>query len=216
MFTVIGDVHGWFGKYEKIVKEKEYTVQLGDFGFTKEWTQLAYSDIDPSKHFIIPGNHDCYDSCFNVPHCLGNFGSVKINHTSFFFIRGGYSIDGSIRRLERKSKGKTWWHQEQLTYDEMKTCEASYQEWKPDLVITHTPPHFIIKEIGSPRIMNAFGYDSDYMCNTSGFLDCLFKLHKPKTWIFAHMHQSYVEEIDGCLFIGLGELETYDIQPSRL
>lgn len=211
MFTVIGDVHGLYSKYEEITKNKEYTVQLGDFGFTREWNKLAYSNIDPLKHVIIPGNHDCYDTCFNVNHCLDSYGDYELNGTKFYYVRGGYSIDGGVRRLERKTSGKTWWHQEQLTYLQMKYCEIDYQASKPDLMITHTPPHFIIEKIGSPRIMTAFGYDTNFMCRTSEFLQCLFDLHKPKMWTFAHMHQSFAEEIDGCLFIGLGELEQHDV-----
>lgn len=43
MVTLIGDVHGKFDQYYNIVKNKEYSIQLGDFGFTKDWLFIINS-----------------------------------------------------------------------------------------------------------------------------------------------------------------------------
>jgi len=207
---IIGDVHGLFDKYYNLVKDQKYSLQIGDFGFSREWNKLNYSGLDSKSHKVLGGNHDCYDSYPNSPYALGDFGEFTL-WDKFFFIRGGYSIDGGFRRLERSSKGKTWWGQEQLRYDQMCACEHKYSLSKPETVITHTPPNFIIQEIGSPRIMQQFGYDPDFKCQTSVFLEWLFGVHVPKKWIFAHMHKSYANEINGCLFIGLSELEVLHV-----
>ena len=202
---LIGDVHGHFDKYRRLVKKK--SIQIGDFGFSDTWTKLYYSDLRPEDHKILGGNHDDYDLMKHSPHALGDFGTYE----NFYFIRGGYSIDGSVRRLSRKQEGKSWWGNEQLGYAQMRACEDDYLAKRPKVVISHTPPNFIIQKMSSPEIMIEFGYDPDFKCQTSQFLEYLFTLHKPKFWYFGHMHKTFQDMIGGCIFIGLAPLEALDV-----
>jgi hypothetical protein len=208
---IIGDVHNDFDKYYDLVKDKESSVQLGDFG-TSAWTKLHYSDLNPNKHKVLGGNHDDYDVAPLSSYYLGDFGMCDLG---FYFIRGGYSIDGSILRLSRKREGKSWWGDEQLNYVQMRRCEDDYLAKKPKVVITHTPPNFIIQKISSPKIMEEYGYDSDFKCQTSQFLEYLFKLHQPEMWYFGHMHKTYHDMIRGSIFIGLAPLEALDVRISE-
>ena len=55
-FRVISDVHGKFDKYISIAKQAEYTIQIGDMGFTYD----ALNKLDHEKHRVLAGNHDNY------------------------------------------------------------------------------------------------------------------------------------------------------------
>jgi hypothetical protein len=52
--AIIGDIHGKKDIHENIMREYEYTLQIGDLGF-----DYSYLDsYDSSKHMFFPGNHD--------------------------------------------------------------------------------------------------------------------------------------------------------------
>lgn len=85
MISIIGDVHGKYDSYYKIVRQKDrhpYTVQLGDFGFKYD----TVKNLDGNCHKIIGGNHDNYSKIIEVPHYLGDYGHATINEVSFSFI----------------------------------------------------------------------------------------------------------------------------------
>ena len=93
MITLIGDVHGKYEKYHRILSRQEknpYTLQIGDFGFRYE----TLKNVDHTKHLILPGNHDNYDTCYNYRHFLSDYGyMVNFNGIDFFYYRGANSID---------------------------------------------------------------------------------------------------------------------------
>ena len=47
--VVIGDVHGEYDEYLKIISEHEHTVQVGDFGFDYD----VLKGVDPKKHRVV-------------------------------------------------------------------------------------------------------------------------------------------------------------------
>lgn len=201
--VLIGDVHAKFDQYIRLAEHAEYSVQLGDMGFSYE----RLEELDPNKSKFIKGNHDNHN--ISSRYELGRFGSYELNGVKFFFVSGGYSIDDGLRRQGRVLSGeKTWWHQEQLTFVEMEECKKLYLEEKPHILLSHSPCRFIINRYTDPRIIKNFGFDKDFSCQTSLFLDHLFSLHKPLCWVAGHIHCSYEERIDGCVFKGLSELET--------
>ena len=51
---IVGDVHGKFDGYINLIKDCEYSLQVGDMGFNYE--QL--SALNPSKHQFMGGNQD--------------------------------------------------------------------------------------------------------------------------------------------------------------
>ena len=82
MITVVGDIHGKFDQYYNIVKDKEYSICLGDFGFSDSWQKLHYSGLDSDKHKICKGNHDQYE--FESPYDLGNFGQITLDNKNIY------------------------------------------------------------------------------------------------------------------------------------
>ena len=198
MITVIGDVHGKYEDYHKIIRQTEkypYTIQLGDFGFKYE----TLKNVDSTKHLILPGNHDNYSMCYRYPHFLGDYGYSSLNKVEFFYYRGAYSIDRQYRTI-----GIDWWENEQVSIDQFMKARELYRQVKPNIVITHDCPETISLQM--------LRLDQRQYQNMTGWaLNELFNIHQPKLWIFGHYHQSRTMQYGDTKFVCLDELETYGI-----
>ena len=196
--TVIGDVHGKYDRYHKIIRQSEYypyTVQLGDFGFKYD----TLKNVDHTRHLVIGGNHDNMDKIIHIPHYLGDYGYTTVNGVSFFFYRGAYSIDRQYRTV-----GIDWWEDEQLSIDQFMKARELYRQIKPDIVLTHDAPVEVVPYLLPPgsRI---------YENTTSWALNELFNIHQPKIWRCGHYHKSWRMTVNGTDFRCLNELETETI-----
>ena len=217
MLTVVGDLHGKFDKYKQIVDKSNYTLQLGDSGFSSFWNKLHYSGIDPAKHKILCGNHCDYDIAPHSPYYLGDYGVATIGGVTLFFIRGGLSIDRLYRQVEHLNGGpKTYWTQEELNFSQMTSCIDAYQDARPDIVVSHVPPSCFISELtSSDKMLIDFGFHAGFRENTALFCNELLMYHQPKLWTSGHFHRSLVSHtVAGMKFVSLAELETYDILDS--
>jgi predicted phosphodiesterase len=197
-FTVIGDVHGKDDHYHKIIRRTEdhpYTLQLGDFGFRYD----TLKNVDSTRHMILPGNHDNYNSCYQYSHFLGDYGYTKHNKVEFFYYRGAYSIDYQYRTI-----GIDWWTEEQVTIDQFMKARELYRQTLPKIVITHDCPQNIAKLMLQP--------DQRIYENITGWaLNELLNIHQPDLWLFGHWHQSRTIKYGNTKFVCLDELETHDI-----
>ena len=195
--TVIGDVHGKYERYYRIIRQTElhpYTVQLGDFGF--KYNTLI--NLDPNNHKVLGGNHDNYDIIHKYPHYLGDYGIGIVGQVEFFYYRGAYSIDRQYRTV-----GIDWWENEQVSIEQFMKARELYREVKPDLVITHDAPESIVPYLLSPG-------SRLYQNMTGWALNELFNIHQPKRWRSGHFHKSWKMTINGTDFRCLNELE-YEI-----
>lgn len=215
MITIIGDCHGKYDKYYQIASKSEYSVQIGDFGFSSEWNKLNYSSLNPKNHKVIAGNHDDYDIAPNIPHYLGDYGTYELNDIKFFFIRGGLSIDKVYRVGEELSGGpKSWWSQEELNFAQMLDCLKLYKKSKPDIVLSHVPCGIYTEYIlgnKSDAILQRFKFHEGFKENHQLLGNEMIKVHKPKLWCSGHLHSSFHGVIDGVKVVGLAELESYEI-----
>lgn len=196
--TIIGDVHGKYDRYHKLIRQTDYypyTVQLGDFGFKYE----TLNNVDSTKHLIIPGNHDNYNMCYRYPHFLGDYGYTKLNGVEFFYYRGAYSVDRQYRTV-----GIDWWENEQVSIDQFMKAREFYREIKPRLVITHDCPQNI-----ASQMLNSG--DIVYENMTGWALQELLNIHEPEYWFFGHWHHSRNIKYGNTNFMCLDELETYTI-----
>lgn len=212
---VIGDVHGKHEKYFDIATEVSYSVQLGDFGISSSWNALNYSDLNPLNHKIIAGNHCDYDIAPKSPFYLGDFGLTSLGGVSFFFVRGGISID-RVNRIndEVVNNRRSWWSQEELNFKEMTNCLNLYKKVKPSIVISHCPASRFTSKILNGRsegILQAFKFHEGFRENTQLLLDQMIGAHKPDLMISGHMHSSFRGKISGVEVIGLNELEYLDL-----
>jgi len=199
MIRIIGDVHGKIQSYLNLLKGCDYSIQLGDFGFTREWEQLQ--EISGDNHKIIPGNHDNYDILFNYPHCAGNFGS-SIFDLPFFFVRGARSVDANIR-----IEGIDYWRNEELNYGELSDAISLYEKTKPAIVLSH--------DVTSYASIEMFSSPTRYKSGTVQALDDMFEIYKPKLWIFGHWHRTSYRKIGDTMFVCLGELSYLDLVKNK-
>lgn len=213
MLRIISDVHGKFDSYLKIASGAEYSLQLGDFGFSATWNKLGYSSLNPDKHKVCLGNHDDYDMAPHSPFCLGDFGEVSLGGVTAFFIRGGISIDRTYREAERINRGpRTWWSQEELSFAQMIECMKAYRRAKPSIVVSHVPCASFSKLVcPNDKILTDFGFHKGFKEATQLLGDELLKIHRPTAWFSGHLHRSMTEEINDTKFVSLSELEYLDI-----
>jgi len=201
--TLIGDVHGKYDRYYKIIRQTDrhpYTVQLGDFGFKYE----TLKNLDPNCHKVIGGNHDNYDRIAEFPHYLGDFGYTSLNNVDFFYYRGAYSIDKQFRTI-----GIDWWEQEENKIEAFMQARELYRQTKPNIVLTHDCPEFMVPQyIGVDQRL--------YQNTTSWALNELFNIHQPKIWFHGHYHVSKTTQYGDTTFVCLDELETVNVGPDGL
>jgi hypothetical protein len=204
MIRFIGDVHGKYRQYKKLIKDVPKSIQVGDMGIGfyrtdgSPVTNPPYYAMEKGEHRFIRGNHDNPSSCkkhlFWIPDGW--------SEDNMFFVGGGLSIDRGFR-----VEGYSWWKDEELSADEFMEIQEKYIETKPDIMVTHDCPEFFAQ-----RIMGAFNITKlNDPSVTRNSLQCMFEHHKPKLWIFGHWHVSIDTEVLGTRFICLKELEHKDI-----
>lgn len=197
----IGDIHGKYHEYNAIVYSSPYpTVQVGDFGIgfpLRNGTEPNFlNDYGLYlKHTFIRGNHDNPSLCkINNNWLVDGFIDNKT-----MFIGGANSIDKHSR-----IEGVSWWRDEECSYEQFQSFIDRYVVYKPEIMVTHTCPTRIAKEIFSGEIFGSFTENTfQFMFDKLG--------HRPKVWIFGHWHHSIDTIIDGTRFVCLDELETKDI-----
>jgi len=195
VIRLIGDSHQNDIQYLSLIKEVEYSIQLGDHGFTYDHLQ----NIDSTRHRVLLGNHDNYDIAHKCPNMLGNYGVLTLGGQRFFFIRGGLSIDKAWRIPH-----VSWWPQEQFTLNEEKECFEAYCAEKPDFVLSHDCPFCCYKEV----LTNSAKF---YGSTTATFLERCFNYYQPKRWVHAHFHITKRYYIGKTQFDCLDELDFIDL-----
>lgn len=206
---IIGDVHGKIKHYVNRAMESEYSIQIGDLGFNYE----GLSILDPSKHRVLAGNHDNYESRDGVfinqtSHFLGDFGELEIpNLPSIFFVRGGRSIDWLERLNNEAVWGKTFWKEEELSYAKGMEALSSYEKVKPSIMLSHECPESLIDEISCMKTWNG---EEIRPSSTSNLLQSMFEAHKPTIWLFGHHHRHFKATFNTTTFICLPELDYFD------
>lgn len=202
----IGDVHGKYGPYKKIIKDCPWSIQVGDMGvgFLKEdrVDERKYFANPPfdkmkGKHFFIRGNHDNPDVCKKHQMCIPD-GLVFQN---MMFIGGAISIDRASRTI-----GYDWWPDEELLYTELQELVDKFIKTKPEIMITHTCPH----DLGI-ELIRRLGFSGKEKDRTSLAFQEMWSAHSPKLWVFGHYHLSFDQTINNTRFICLNELEYKDI-----
>ena len=202
---IIGDVHGKYGKYLHLTDGAEYSIQLGDMGFSYNHMK----DLNPLNHTFFGGNHDNYDKINTVSHCHGNFGGRHLGNSAdgpifeYFIVRGAYSVDKKYRTI-----GIDWWAEEELNRDQAERCIKNFAQMKPEIVISHDCPASVVPEF----MTNDWKLEKSF---TGALLDVMFEVHRPKLWIFGHHHQNKTIVKDGTKFICLDELSFIDLDTEK-
>lgn len=181
----IGDVHGKFNLYKKVISNLPESIQLGDMGIG-----FGIDHLFPNNppHMFIRGNHDNPSLCNKLESHLGDFGIYK----DIFYFAGACSIDKARRTI-----GLDWWEDEELNYTQMTELVKLYESVKPSIVCSHEAPKCVFPEFRAN--------------STSNCMDYLIDLHKPDIWVFGHHHKSFDFKHNDIRFVGLNELEVFSL-----
>lgn len=198
----IGDVHGKFNQYHKIIENEPESIQVGDMGVgfyryfggeLKPASNPSFDKMSRGNHRFIRGNHDNPQVCRNQHYWIPD-GHVE---NDMMFIGGAYSIDKAYR-----TEGHDWWPDEELSPKEFESVLEKYKQVKPKIMVTHDCPWYVYPYIHSHHI-----HDNDAI--TPKYFDKFFMAHQPEIWIHGHHHIPSDKIIEGTRFICLQELGTF-------
>ena len=203
---LLGDIHSKYSGYLNLIKEAEYSIQLGDFGFNYD----ILESVDSNKHRVILGNHETVHTDNNgeliksCEHILDNFGVIKTNSNipDMFYIRGGHSIDKFYR-----TEGVDWFKDEELTYFQMLKAVEYYAINKPKIVISHETPASMIPYVANPN----FNHLKLKPSATAIMLEEMYRIHQPDFWFHAHYHLNKWYKPDHTNFFCIDELSYIDL-----
>jgi hypothetical protein len=215
----IGDVHGRYEQYKRIIAEVPKSVQLGDMevGFRSilgRSGQHCYPNppLDAmvrGDHRFIRGNHDNPGACRKHSQWIadGHF------ENGMMFVGGAISIDRASR-----IEDYTWWRDEELSADELKRMIVLYIERKPRIMVTHDCPEEVASVVLS-RVPLLGSNRQDFPSRTRHAFQEMWAAHSPELWIFGHYHMSFDHVLrggreTGTRFICLAELEFRDLEIS--
>lgn len=205
MPVFIGDTHGKYDQYKRIIKQYKDTIQVGDMGvgFRKfphgEWQANPPHELMVTQNAtFIRGNHDNPHVCKRHSQWIADGRVVG----DMMFIGGGLSIDKKYR-IEDYS----WWPEEELSQEEMWRIAEIYAAAKPRIMVTHEAPTSAAKAIHG-------SHHFEDNSRTRQFLEVLFRNnnHRPEVWVHGHHHISKDHVIDGTRFVCLAELEVKEIK----
>jgi len=205
----IGDVHGKFNRYKKLVKEVPVSIQVGDMGVGFRYDggvfEGEFYDNPPhyamvqGNHRFIRGNHDNPGVCRNHSQWIPD-GTVE---GDMMFIGGAVSIDRALRR-----EGYSWWADEELSIEELNVLVDKYIEVRPRIMVTHECPEQVA---GLLSVHNHQKMYPEWSSRTRQALQAMWSAHSPELWIFGHWHNHFDQVLNGTRFICLAELETIDL-----
>lgn len=207
-YRLIGDVHGKYKQYKKIIAERPNTIQVGDMGVGFRHTQgpregqfqqnPPHYAMCAGYHRFIRGNHD------NPAECKKHSQWISDGHVEddIMFVGGADSIDKQWR-----IKDYTYWEDEELSTEEFINIKKVYEFAKPRAMITHTAPTeatstLLARVMGEERIGTPTRSEDEFQQ--------LLAIHRPELWVFGHWHHSFDWTIDGTRYVCLAELEYRD------
>jgi len=207
----VGDSHNLDNYYLSIIKDHEYSLQVGDLGLN--YSKLRSANVNWCKNRAIAGNHDNYQTdspehFAKQPFFLGNYGLYVVDGKQIFYMRGGWSIDWYWRQEQQKQGGEPiWWEDEELFIEECDKAISLYTELKPDLVVTHECPLEIVQHVTDPTFVRRFGFTSGVIpTRTNQTLQTMFDIHQPAMWIFGHYHQRKEVSVKNTNFVCLDQI----------
>lgn len=186
----LGDTHGSFHALETLIKQNpcDVYIHVGDFGFEG---RHYIPDEFPIDLRILQGNHDNPDKLFNHKHFVQNGSSFTLGDHSVFCLGGAESY----LRPPTPFGCHTRYENEECSQEDLDKYLQYYMDIKPDVLITHTPPHYPYFSELFPRFRHKI------VSRTAYAIGAMLRYHKPKYHIFGHMHESVCRTIDGVTFV---------------
>lgn len=197
----IGDVHGKYGPYRNLIKDKIGTIQVGDMGVGfRKWphgepqANPPYDKMVNGKHRFIRGNHDNPGVCKRHTQYIHD-GVVE---DGIMFCGGAVSIDKEFRIPDF-----SWWVDEELETAELYKIVDIYHANKPRIMITHECP----ESIAEAMLQHFNRTKMNFPSRTRQAFEVMRQINPPELWVFGHWHVSFDHVIDGTRYVCLNELE---------
>lgn len=202
----IGDVHGKYRQYKRIISTCMNSVQVGDMGvgFFRHDNGSPVQNpphyaMKRGGHRFIRGNHDNPRQCKHHSQCIAD-GTVE---GDVMFVGGALSVDREHRR-----EGYSWWPDEELDIAGLTRIVDDYIKHRPRIMVTHDCPEEVALRMGALSGRDKIIYPS----RTRQAFQSMWEIHQPELWVFGHWHHSFDSQIFGTRFICLAELEAKDIE----
>lgn len=205
---IIGDVHGKYKRYRKLIRNVENSIQVGDMGIgfkarvgdtVVPLANPPFDSMSRGNHKFIRGNHDNPTYCKSHKHWIPD---GTLLYDKIFCIGGASSID-----THRRVEGLNWWEDEELSTRELYAAIDKYAELKPEIVISHECPASL-----ADLIMEANRAKHRRPSITRYALESMLHVHRPKRWLFGHWHMSFSVSVNAVMFTCLNELEYLDLE----
>jgi hypothetical protein len=207
-YRLIGDVHGYFDRYEKAIANSPPSIQVGDMGVGfrrldgllegEFYRNPPHSKMVEGNHRFIRGNHDNPAVCAKHSQWIAD-GTVE---EDIMFVGGADSIDKQYR-----VKDYSWWEDEELSDAEFENIKKVYEYAKPRVMITHTAPTEATSTI-LQWVMGEMRYGEP--TRSEDWFQRMLAIHRPELWVFGHWHHSFDKEVEGTRYVCLAELEYRD------
>lgn len=201
-----GDIHGNVDVLGRNINKNDNPealhIQVGDFGFGFfDMTDLddleAISEKYKHRFMFIRGNHGSPEYIKKHPNYINDGRIEIIDGKKFMFVGGAFSIDATWR-----IPGKSWWFDEELSYEECEKMIEIYEKEKPDVMVTHDCPSTVSYQMFV--LNNLANFRPDIKSRTQSMFDMMFNIHKPEQWFFGHWHHTIDMNIKGTKFQCIG------------
>jgi hypothetical protein len=203
----IGDVHGKFDRYKRIIRTCSESIQVGDMGIGFRRTQGPrvgeFTQNPPHAVMVehnarfIRGNHDNPGACKSQSQWISD-GTVE---GTTMFVGGASSID-----REWRIEGYSWWPDEELSYHQLDRMVQQYIAIRPRTMVTHDCP----EEVADAMLYHLRREKADTKSVTRQAFQAMLSAHSPALWVFGHWHNSIDFTSNGTRFVCLAELEYRD------
>jgi hypothetical protein len=208
MTVFVGDVHGKYSAYKRIMKECENSIQVGDMGVGfrrnggardgEAHTNPPHGKMIAGGHRFIRGNHDNPTACKNQSQWIPD-GTIEGDR---MFIGGAVSVDRAWR-----TEGYDYWADEELSTPELLALTDRYIEARPRVMVTHDCP----EELATIMCAQSGRQKLDFPSRSRQAFQSMWSAHSPDLWIFGHWHFSFDAVADGTRFVCLAELEAREL-----
>lgn len=182
---------------QKQCSKEDVLFICGDFGgvWDGSKTDKCWLDWFERKNVTVvfcDGNHENFDLLNQYPIKEWMGGKVhEIRPSVFHLIRGeGYEIEGKkifvlggadSHDKDRRTEGVNWWKEERPSDEELLHARQTLDRlnWEVDLVVTHTAPTKVVRELGYTVEGSSF----------QRFLDEMSVCLTFEYWVFGHFHR---------------------------
>lgn len=220
IYAFYGDIHAGLNDFEASIRgneEADAHIQVGDFGFgffNGRQTGHVLPRICeeyPSMRFIR-GNHDDPQAAAAHPAFIKDGHCEVVDGVKIMYMGGAWSIDHAYR-----TPGVSWWHDEELSSQALNDVINTYEEFKPDIMVTHDCPQFFsTKYMIQSGLCLWGGKPVIHKTRTAQSLETMYEIHQPRLWLFGHWHNNLVTDVGNTTFACIGEHAAVNVDLTKL